>query len=194
MSEMPARLRYTELEPEPLAVFERREEAAEPPSLLDRVSQPLTWGTVVVCLVVWAMAGAVFWVPAMIRRVAIYSVALVDAMMDGERPEEAGRRLRTAITFYARGFVTTVEVLTGTAKDDKKAVARDPEASERPLDVHRLTVEAIWAAAVWYLVLVVVGVVETSPLDVWRWFWAQPWSEISSIAWTSWSNWITGLF
>lgn len=192
MSEMPARLRYAELDPEPIAVFERNEVPAAP-SLLDRVARPLTWGTVFVCLVVWALAGALFWVPAMIRRVASYSVALVDAMIDGDRPEEAARRLRNAVTFYARGFVTTVEVLTRAPKEEK-AVATGAGASERSLDVHRLGIEALWAAFVWYLVLVTVGIVETSPLDVWSWFWAQPWQEMISIAWASWSTWIAGLF
>jgi hypothetical protein len=192
MSELPARLRYTELEPEPLGIFERHEEPDEP-SLLDRIVQPLTWGTIVVCLAVWALAGAVFWLPAMVRRVAFYSVALLQAMMEGDRPDEAGRRLRKAITFYARGFVTTVEVLTRTPKEEA-AVAKDTETGERSLDFGRLALEAVWAAGVWYLVLVTVGVVDTSPLDLWNSFWPRFWLEVASSTWITGSNWVAGLF
>lgn len=192
MSELPTMLRYTEPEPEPLGIFERHEEPGEP-SLLDRIVRPLTWGTLVVCLAVWALAGAVFWVPAMVRRVAFYSLALLEAMMEGDRPDEAGRRLRRAITFYARGFVTTVEVLTRTSEEEA-AVAKDREAAERSLDFRRLALEALWAAAVWYLVLLMVGVVDTSPLDLWNSFWALSWLEAASTTWTTWSNWVTGLF
>lgn len=192
MSELPARLRYTELEPEPLGIFEQHEEPEEP-SLLDRIVQPLTWGTVAVCLVVWALAGAVFWVPAMVRRVGFYSLALLEATMEGERPDEAGRRLRKAITFYARGFVTTVEVLTRTSKEEA-AVAKATEAGERSVDFRRLALEALWAAGVWYLVLLAVGVVETSPVDLWNSFWALFWLEVASSTWVTWSSWVAGLF
>lgn len=192
MSELPTTLRYTDAEPEPLGIFESHEEPGEP-SLLDRIVRPLTWGTLVVCLAVWAVAGVVFWVPAMVRRVAFYSAALLEAMIEGDRPDEAGRRLRRAITFYARGFVTTVEVLTRTSEEEA-AVARDTETGERSLDLRRLTVEALWAVVVWYLVLLTVGVVETSPLDLWNGLWAVSWLEIASTAWTTWSNWVTELF
>lgn len=192
MSDLPTTLRYTEAEPEPLGFFESHEEPGEP-SLLDRIVRPLTWGTLVVCLAVWALAGAVFWVPAIVRRVAFYSLALLEAMMKGDRPDEAARRLREAITFYARGFVTTVEVLTRTSAEEA-AVARDTEAGGRSLDFRRLALEALWATAVWYLVLLMVGVVDTSPLDLWNSFWAVSWLEIASTSWTTWSNWVTGLF
>lgn len=191
MSELPATLRYTEAEPEPLGIFEPHEEPGEP-SLFDRIVRPLTWGTLVVCLALWALAGAVFWLPAMVRRVAFYSVALLEAMIEGDRPDEAARRLRRAITFYARGFVTTVEVLTRTSRDEAAAV-RDTETSGQSLDLRRLAVEALWAVVVWYLVLLTVGVVETSPLDLWTSFWSVFWPEVS-MAWTFWSDWVTGLF
>lgn len=191
MSELPTMLRYREAETEPLGIFESHEEPGEP-SLLDRIIRPLTWGTLGVCLAVWALAGAVFWVPAMVRRVAFYSLALLEAMMKGDRPEEAARRLREAITFYARGFVTTVEVLARTSAKET-AAAKDTEADERSLDFRGLALEALWAAAVWYLVLLMVGVVDTSPLDLWSSFWAVSWLDAASTTWTTWSNWVTGL-
>jgi hypothetical protein len=151
---------------------EEEKKAARSPG--DRAMTVFNWGILVVCLGVWAVVGALFWVPLLLRRVVEYSVALVPSMLAVGKPWRAAKRLRNAMSFYARGFKVTTELVT-----------RDPKRSERPLlpgndGAPRGTVlfgELVWAVLIWYPVLLLAGVVQSTPLDLWQHLGGISWRE-----------------
>jgi len=140
----------------------------------ERAMKVLSLGILVICLAVWTIVGALFWVPLLLRRIVGYSVGLVPSMMAVGKPWRAAKRLRNAMSFYARGFRVTRDM-----------VMRDPDRDERPLfagpdDGPRglwLAGELAWTLTFWYVVLLLVGVVDTTPLDLWRRLADVPWSE-----------------
>jgi hypothetical protein len=135
---------------------------------------PFSVGVLLVCLGVWSVLGALFWIPLLLRRIAAYSVALVSAMLAGKRPGRAAEALHDAMGFYWRGFTVTADM-----------VAREPEARDRAaageeedgLRGMALLNELAWALLVWYAILLAVGVVDRTPLDLWRWLSGIPWTE-----------------
>ena len=151
---------------------EEEKEAARSPG--DRAMTVFSWGVLVICLGVWAVVGALFWVPLLLRRVVNYSVALVPSMLAVGKPWRAAKRLRHAMSFYGRGFKVTRDM-----------VMRDPDREERPLFAGpeggprgiALVGELVWALMFWYAVLLLVGVVDSTPLDLWRRLADVPWSE-----------------
>jgi len=140
----------------------------------ERVTKVFSWGILLICLAVWAVVGALFWVPLLLRRIVGYSLGLVPSMLAVGKPWRAAKRLRNAMSFYARGFRVTRDMVT-----------RDPDREERPLFAgHEGTPrgvavwgEVVWAVMVWYAVLLLVGVVHSSPQDLWRYLADVPWSE-----------------
>jgi hypothetical protein len=135
---------------------------------------PLGLGVLVVCLGVWSVLGALFWIPLLLRRIVAYSVALTSAMLAGRKPERAAEALRNAMGFYWRGFKTTTQMVT-----------REPEARDRaaPADEEdglggmALASELAWVVLVWYAVLLAVGIVDRTPLDLWHWLAGIPWRD-----------------
>lgn len=190
MSDSPSTLSYADADPG--SDFFGEAEQPDELTLFDRIVRALTWGTLSICLAVWALAGAVFWLPTMVRAVAVFSLSLVEATMKGERPEDAARALREAVTFYSRGFATAVEVVTRAPEEERGR--RRAEARKRSVDFSRLAREALWALILWYLVLWIVGAVEASPVELWMTFWTFPWLELGSSLWASATGWIGGLF
>jgi len=134
----------------------------------------LGWGVLVVCLSVWAVVGAVFWVPLLLRRIVTYSVALVPSMLAGKKPGRAAEALHDAMSFYGRGFRVTAEVVT------RQPEARDRGTSGEEEDgLHGLALldELAWVLLIWYAILLMVGIVDRTPLDLWRWLADFPWTE-----------------
>jgi hypothetical protein len=137
-----------------------------PPS--NRVVRVLTRAILLVVLGFWLVIGAAFWVPLMIRSMVVFSVSLIESMFEGKRPEAAAGILRDAVSFYRRGFVVATEVI---LRDDPPN-----EESEGPTE-HRIFREVLWGAFIWYVILLAVGLVETSPIDAWNWWADLPWGE-----------------
>ena len=54
----------------------------------------LILGTV---LLIWAVVGAVFWIPLMIRALIRFSISLIEAMFEGHKPARAAKVLRDAV-------------------------------------------------------------------------------------------------
>jgi hypothetical protein len=133
-------------------------------SLSDRIFEGLTWGIVGICLAVWAVVGAVFWIPQVLRGVVLFSVHLLQAMLMGERPTVATQTLLRAITFYPRGFTSAVEAVRRT---DPRAFSGFRQTDRLPRQ--RLVRELGWAVGAWYAVLLVVGGPVWSPSDAWHW-------------------------
>lgn len=167
MNESPQVLRYTGYGP-----VEERTETAPTPS--HPASTIFSWGILVLCLGVWAGVGALFWIPLLLRRILTYSLALVAAMLAGKKPEAAAQTLRDAMSFYWRGFTVTAEMIAGQPGPAERA---DRGAENEGLSGLAMVTELTWALLVWYVVLLATGVVEITPLDLWRSLAGIPWWE-----------------
>ena len=134
----------------------------------NKVLDALTWGILAIVLLVWAVVGAIFWIPLLLRAMLRFSISLIEAMFMGQRPTQAAKILRNAVGFYRGGFVVAVEVVT---REDV------PEDRRQPKGESRLMFEVFWAALVWYFFFLWIGWIQTSPLDVWNGFLGLPWRE-----------------
>jgi hypothetical protein len=134
----------------------------------NRVLLFLTWATLVVVLLVWAVVGAIFWIPLLLRAMLRFTISLMEAMFAGQRPTRGARILRDAVGFYRGGFVVAVEAVT---REDL------PEDRRQPAGESRLLFEVVWAALVWYFILLWAGWIEISPLDLWHRLLGLPWRE-----------------
>lgn len=160
----PPSIRYRGV-PEPTVVdgAPARSESPTPP-----VIRWLTWAIFAVVMSVWAVVGAVVWIPLILRAMVRFSFALVQATLDGERPTEAGATLQGAVDFYRRGFILAHEAVFGAPVVET--------ATRRPVRTRRLFREFLWAAFIWYLILALFGVV-WGPVEIWNWFTALPWDQ-----------------
>ena len=151
------------------------DEAAEPPPSekrpAARVLSALTWVVLSLVLAVWAAVGAVFWIPLLIRAMLRFSLNLVGAVLEGQKPVMSARQLKDALSFYRRGFVVAVEVVMGEETEVERAESGEVTSGTR------LLLEALWAVLVWYLILLWAGGIEASPMDLWGWFSSIPWRE-----------------
>ncbi len=84
----------------------------------------VTWAILAIVLVVWAVVGAVFWIPLMLRTVLQFSLSHLKSVFVGKRPEGAARALQSAVSFYRRGFVVAFEVI---MREEIDGNAKDPE-------------------------------------------------------------------
>lgn len=149
---------------------EPEEERSSPPRTTPsaRVLTALTWGILFLVLVVWAVVGAIFWIPLLIRAMLRFSINLIEASFEGRRPTSAARVLKDAVSFYRRGFVVAVEVVVGDLTEED----RGQDTME-----NRLLLEVLWAILVWYFILLAFGWIQASPLDLWDWFTSIPWGD-----------------
>ena len=134
----------------------------------------LRWAVLMICLGVWAVVGAVFWIPLLLRRVIAYSAALVPAMLAGTRPHQAAKGLRHAMDFYRRGFQVTTEIVSGEPDRSESAGAKKQDTR---LGGMALLNELAWVAVTWYAVLYLLGAIVTSPLDMWWWVEGISWTD-----------------
>jgi len=134
----------------------------------NRILEVLTWAILAVVLLVWAVVGAIFWIPLLLRAMLRFCISLIEAMFAGQRPTQAAKILRNAVGFYRKGFVVAVEAVT---REDV------PEDRRGPAGDNRLLFEVFWAALVWYFFFLWVGWIQTSPLDLWYGFLGLPWRE-----------------
>jgi len=153
---------------EPEEVKEKEPAPSRVVKTTNRILQALTWGILAIVLLVWAVVGAIFWIPLLLRAMLRFSISLIEAMFMGQRPTQAAKILRNAVGFYRGGFVVAVEVVT---REDV------PEDRRQPQGESRLFFEVFWAALIWYLFFLWIGWIQTSPLDVWYWFVSIPWRE-----------------
>jgi hypothetical protein len=133
--------------------------------LAARILNGLTLGILAICLGIWAIVGAVFWIPLLIRTMVLFSVALIQATLDGKQPAAAAQTLREAVTFYRRGFIVTRSAVMGEPSSQPPAAAA--------IDVGRLMRELVWAAVIWWLVLAILGFA-WSPTEIWTWLVSGP--------------------
>ena len=135
---------------------------------MNHVFTALTWVILFVVLLVWAVVGAVFWIPLMIRAMLRFSISLIESVFEGHKPARAAQTLRNAVSFYRRGFVVAVEVVT------KEKVREEEEGS---VGQNRLLLEVLWALLVWYFIALLFGWIQASPMDLVDWFFSIPWGE-----------------
>lgn len=176
MSEDQTVPRYVTFTPD--EVMEMRAAAAAPAAAgrkaetgLDRAVRYLTWAILSVCLALWAVVGFVFWIPLLIRSMFAFTFALSQGMLQGVPPHEAGRILREAVGFYRRGFTVAIDAVFG--KPDK-----NNQPARVKLPPSRFLLEVAVSAVFWYLAFFVLGVVETSPLDLWSAAVDYPWADL----------------
>jgi len=119
----------------------------------------LEWIVAGICCAVWSVLGLVFWLPVLLGAMLHFSVAHVQAMLDGQVPMAAGAGLRAAASFYHRGFAAALDVAR-----KSNGSATGPVLSTRSRagggNRGRLLRAAGWALATWYAALLVVGVVD----------------------------------
>ena len=163
----------------PVITYGRVDESAEegpaegkPKTPFSRVANyalvGITWAILGIVLAVWAVMGMVFWIPLLLRAMLRFSISLLEAVFEGQRPTDSARVLRDAVSFYRRGFMVAVEAVTGEELEEER---------RRPMGGNRLVSEVLWAVLVWYLLFLWWGWVQTSPVDVWNWFVGLPWRE-----------------
>lgn len=153
---------------EPVEVKEGEPVPSRVTKTSNKILEALTWAILAVVLLVWAVVGAIFWIPLLLRAMLRFCIGLIEAMFAGQRPIQAAKILRNAVGFYRRGFVVAVEAVT---REDV------PEDHRRPAGESRLLFEVFWAALVWYFFFLWIGWIQSSPLDLWNWFVSIPWAE-----------------
>jgi len=144
------------------------EEEPEAPvtKAVNRVFEGVTWAVLFLLLAIWAVVGAFFWIPLMFRSLLSFSLSLLQAVLVGRRPEGSAKALRNAVSFYRRGFVVAVEVVT---REELEGEAKDPETGIR------LFLEMGWAIPTWYLIFFFLGWIQDSPADLWNGLLSFPW-------------------
>jgi hypothetical protein len=131
----------------------------------DRFLDALSSVVMVVCLAIWAVVGAAFWVPLLVRTMVLFSVALIQATLDGKQPARTAVMLRDAVTFYRRGFLAIHSAVKGDAKEQPRAGS--------DIDGGRLFREMLWAVAIWWAVLALVGLA-WGPTEIGTWLSTGP--------------------
>jgi len=152
------------------AVVGEEEETGPSPfaEAVNKAFTVLTWVILSVVLLVWAVVGAVFWIPLLLRAMLRFSISLIEAMFEGHKPTKAAKILRDAVGFYRRGFFVAVEVVTREPIDRRE---------EGPVTENRLLLEVLWALLVWYFIFLLFGWIQASPLDLIDWFFSIPWAD-----------------
>ncbi len=145
-----------------------------PPRPGDRAMKVLSWGILLICLAVWTAVGALFWIPLLLRRIVGYSVGLVPSMLAVGKPWREAKRLRNAMSFYARGFKVTRDMVMRDPERDERPLFAGPEGGPRGI---ALLGDLMWTLTFWYAVLLLAGVIDSTPLDLWRHLVDVPWSE-----------------
>jgi hypothetical protein len=112
------------------------------------------------------VVGIVFWIPLMVRTMVRFSVSLVQATLDGDRPTEAARTMQDAVSFYLRGFRVAIEAVEGEPVPERRTTT--------PIRGRRLFRELVWALVIWYLILIPLNLA-WSPAELWVWLTAWPW-------------------
>jgi hypothetical protein len=123
-------------------------------------------------LLVWLVVGIVFWVPWVVRATFLFLISLVESTFQGTKPTEAAKVLRDAVSFYKRGFVVAIEMVGMEELEEDEGVR--PEGG-------RLLREMFWAALVWYFILLWVGTIQFSPVDLWHWFVSIRWGDLVGV-------------
>lgn len=152
----------------------RAEDEPADDDLAGQVIRWLTLGILGVCLAIWAVVGAIFWIPLIVRSTLHFSFALIQSMLAGEGPQKAGAILRRSVDFYRRGFVVATEAVLGEAPRAGRGRTR----SDVELGGGRMVREVLWVALVWYLLFWLVGIVDSSPADLVRGFFGLPWAAL----------------
>ena len=150
------------------------EKAETPAGPGERAMTGLRWAVLVICLGVWAVVGALFWIPLLLRRVITFSAALVPAMLADRKPHQAAKSLRDAMNFYGRGFQVTREVISGEPDPNERTA---PLKEDTRLEGMALLNELAWVVVIWYAVLYFFGAIDTTPLDMWRWLAGISWTD-----------------
>ena len=149
---------------------EPEEEVKEPgkhAEVLNGIFMVLTWVILFVVLALWAVLGAIFWIPLLFRAMLRFSISLIEAIFEGHKPATAAKILRDAVSFYRRGFVVAVEVVTREPVDRRE---------EGTVTENRLLLEFLWALLVWYFIFLLFGRIQASPVDLVDWFFSIPWA------------------
>lgn len=143
-------------------------------STTEQIMNGLTWAILLICLGVWAIVGAIFWIPLLLRTMVRFSVDLVPSMLTGKHPTRAARLLRHAVTFYRRGFEVAIDAVTREpGREDRSTTEAEPS----PLRGMALVNELAWVAVIWYGILLFFGVITATPIDVWLWLAGIQWND-----------------
>ena len=162
-------LGYRVVDPVTRQPIELGDAPPKPKGTVQRSVRTLTWAILGVCLALWGIIGFLFWVPLLLRSSLRFTLALIQSMLQGTRPHEAGRILYETVDFYRRGFLVAIEAVFGKMPE--------PDQAHGPMPAGRFVIEIGWAIVFWYAVLLLIGVVETTPADLWRAVVEYPWGE-----------------
>ncbi len=71
---------------EPVEIREKEPPPSPVVKTTNWIIQVLTWAILAVVLLVWAVVGAIFWIPLLLRAMLRFSMSLIEAMFVGQRP------------------------------------------------------------------------------------------------------------
>jgi hypothetical protein len=158
-------------------------------SFVGQVSLTLIWAGLGISLLMWAVVGFLLWIPLIVRAIFSFSVSLAHATLTNETADRAGMVVKDAINFYRRGFVVAFEAVRGPARLDPDLLP-----PERVVSSGSAVNELTWAAVSWYFLLLLLGIVETSPIDMFRAIASQPWGEMLNASADSFNAWVAETF
>ena len=156
-------------------------------NLADRILHWLTLAILGVVLAVWAVVGAVFWLPILVRTMFRFSLALIQSTMDDERPEGSASMLRNAVGFYRRGFVVAIDAVLPQAPP-----LREGKIRRERIEGRRMLRELGWAVAIWYVVLWGLGIAP-SPGEIGSSILGWPWGDAFGSLWEGFTGFIDSL-
>ena len=145
--------------------------------------EPRSWVTEVairaalsISLAVWVVVGFILWLPLLLRRTASFVVAVLSATLTNGSPDLAGKHLRDSASFYRRGFQTAFRsVLSSPTEGSDSGTSSDQSLAARPI-----LQEIAWALVIWYPLLLMLGIAELTPVDVWSFLAGLPWAETTT--------------
>jgi hypothetical protein len=152
----------------------------------DYLSRGLQWTGLGISLGMWGVIGFLLWIPLLVRATLSFAVSLVHATLTSQTAERPGMVLKDAINFYRRGFAVAIDAVHGAPKQDP-----DDVPLERGVTLGSAMNEMTWAVMSWYFLLLFVGIIETSPLDMWRAFASQPWLEMLNVQADAFNAWVS---
>jgi hypothetical protein len=158
-------------------------------SIFAHVSRSLTWSGLGISLFMWAIVGFLLWIPLLVRAIFSFSLSLVHATLTTQTADRAGMVVKDAINFYRRGFIVAFEAVHKTVRPDP-----DDVPAERVVTTGSAVNELTLAGITWYFLLLMLGAIETSPLDMARAITSQPWLEMLNIAADGFNAWVAETF
>ncbi len=107
----------------------------------------------IVSLLMWAVIGAIFWLPLVGRTMAYYSACVVAATFRNLSMHRAQERLEYAVTFYGKGFRKILEGFDSqnATKNIGKTPKNDWGDAFKAVSLELISVVLFWSLPLWLI-------------------------------------------